>query len=347
LRLELRGPALPLSNVHHEDERGCWATRGRRILRAASPDGPWHEIARFPRRGKRDALGGPRALARALRTEKCTVYPTRRGALLGIRGGEVFRIEASNMVPIFRVSGNCIMNRAIAETPDGEIFFGEYFMNPRGEPIRVWRVDPDLRGGEVAYRFDSPRLRHVHSIHVDPHREGRLWVTTGDFAGQCWVGRTDDRFRSLELLGDGGQSWRAVGLIFHPDRISWLTDTELEPNRVVSLDRTSETISLHGSRPAASWYTVPLSDGGYLGTTVVEPGPSVQTRDCHLLYSSDGIEWSEAGTFRKDWLPMPWFGSGSLSLPSGRYSSAGFWLSGEAVAGLEGVTRRAALVAAP
>ena len=343
-KLVFRGAPRRWTMVHHEDERGTWATRGRQVLHADPEGGSWREIARFPFGGYRELGARPRLASRLLRAEKCNVFPTRAGKLLGIRGGVVYRVEEGGMVPLFQVQGNCIMNRSIAETEDGELYFGEYFMNPQNRAIRVWRVDRELTRGEVAYRFEKPKLRHVHAIYVDPHRPGRLWLTTGDFAGQCWLAYTDDRFRTLELLGDGGQMWRAVGLVFQPERICWLTDSELETNRAVAYDRASRRISLHGTRPAASWYVAELSDGGYLATTAVEPGPSVRASSCHLLHSRDGLAWSEVGAFPKDVWPMPWFGSGSLSLPSGRFSSAGFWISGEGVRGLEGISRRAALV---
>jgi hypothetical protein len=94
---------------------------------------------------------------------------------------------------------------------------------------------------------------------------------------------------------------------------------------------------------SSAWYAVQTSDGAYLATTVVEPGPSIQARRAFLLQSRDGLEWREAASFAKDALPMPWFKSGSLSLPSGSFSSRAFWLSGEAVRGLDGRSRLCAL----
>ena len=68
----------------------------------------------------------------------------------------------------------------------------------------------------------------------------------------------------------------------------------------------------------------------------MEPGPGIQTDRAHLLASHDAVEWSEVATFEKDIFPMRWgFGFGSLSLPAGRLSARGFWLSGEGVKGLD------------
>ena len=41
------------------------------------------------------------------------------------------------------------------------------------------------------------------------YRQGpaALWVTAGDYAGECHIYRTRDGFASLERFGDGGQTW--------------------------------------------------------------------------------------------------------------------------------------------
>jgi hypothetical protein len=278
-----------------------------------------------------------------LRLDRCNVHPTRAGGLLGIRAGMLYRIEGGRCVPIASIRGDCLMNRAIAETADGSLFLGEYFSNSDRRPVRIWRIAPDLRHAEVAFVFERPRVRHVHAVHVDPFHPRRLWVTTGDFENECFLGFSDDGFGSLQLVGDGGQTWRAVGLLFGEDRLVWLTDSELVQNRVVSMDRSTGALAFHGEVASSAWYAVRTSDGAYLATTIVEPGPAIATRRAFLLRSRDGLEWSEAASFAKDALPMPWFKFGSLSLPSGSFSSQEFWLSGEGLRGLDGRSRLCAL----
>jgi len=343
LRLDLSGPDTRLTNVHHVDERGAWASRGRRILHAEDGESCWREIGRFPGTRRTEIFAASRWASRALRLARCTVYPTCTGAVLAIRDGVAYRLASGGMQPLFRVEGRCVMNRAIAETPAGELYFGEYHMNPRREPVRIWRVSSELDRWEVAHVFDEPRIRHVHAVHVDPYRSDRLWITMGDFDGECFLAYTDDGFAKVSILGDGTQLWRMVGIAFREDRLCWLTDTEVAPNRIVSMERGSGDVTVHGSRPGSSWYVAETTDGVYLATTTVEPGPAVDTRLSHLLASLDGVTWQEVATFRKDCLPMPWFAFGSISLPSGRFSSRRFWISGEGLRGLDGASRLCAL----
>lgn len=340
LRVLRREPGLAI--VHHADEGGTWATRGRDVLHQPSSAAPFRSVARLPR-SRLDPLLRSRLASRALRIDRCNVRPAADGRLLAIRGGRVYRIEDGECEVLCTIQGDCLMNRAIAEGSDGSLYFGEYFTNPERRPARIWRIARDLRAAEVAFEFERPRVRHVHGVHADPDVPGRLWATTGDFADECFFFFSDDGFRSVERVGDGSQTFRAVSLVFEPERIVWLTDSHLEQNRIVSLERKSGELRFHGELPSSTWYTARTSDGVLLATTTVEPGAAIHTRRARLLYSTDGVAWREALSFAKDRLPMRFFKFGSLALPSGSFSSQAFWISGEGLTGLDGASWLCAL----
>ena len=330
-----------LTIVHATGPRGDWATAGRRILTRHSESEDWHTVADFPRTGA-DWLSIGRLPKRLFRLDKANLWPTASGRLLGLRGGWAYRFdprrdgaEGADPVALFEIRGDCVMNRAIAEDADGNLYFGEYFMNPERIPVRILCVDADLEHWRVAYEFDQPRIRHVHAIHADPFDASRLWITMGDFAGECFIAYTDDRFSTVHFIGDGDQLWRSVGLIFKPDEIAWLTDTHIAQNHVVSMPRDSTTPAIHGERDASSWYMARTEDGLYLATTTVEPGPGIHTDKSRLLASRDAAHWVEVAEFQKDRYPMR-LGFGSLALPAGALRASGFWLSGEGLVGLDG-----------
>ncbi len=340
LHVDVRDSRIEI--VHHTDERGVWATRGRRVL-FRPLGGDWREIARFPIVHARGDLAiRSRVASRALRLGKCNIYPTRNGRLLGIRAGTVYRFDGSDPVPLFDIRGDCVMNRAIAETPTGTLYFGEYFMNRLDRAVRIFRIDPDLERYDVAYAFDSPRILHVHAVQVDPFAEDRLWVTTGDFGGQCWLVEAGESFERVTMWGDGSQLYRMVGTIFQEDRLCWLTDSHLETNRIVSMDRATGEVTVHGERDASSWYAAHTTDGVYIATTTVEPGPAIHTRTSRLLASLDGISWETVAEFEKDALPMR-LGFGALHLPSGSFPSTSFWVTGESLRGFDGIARHCTL----
>jgi hypothetical protein len=335
-----------VSLVHHIDERGVWASKGRRVFYAATSGADWQEVAGFPRSNPKDLFGVGRLARRLLRSEKCSLHPTREGKLLGIRRSGVYDLSEnagidsdSELVPLFRIHGGCVMPRAIAEDDRGRIYFGEYFGNGDRVPVRIWRLDPLLETHEIAYEFPAGKIRHVHAVHSDPFVPGRMWVTTGDFTDECHLIYTDDYFETAHYLGAGNQLWRMVGIIFREDRLCWLTDTHFEQNYVVSMDRSRCEAEIVAKRDASSWYAAKTQDGICLATTTVELGDGIQTDQVRLLASEDGLEWEPVAEFRKDPYPMTGFGFGSISLPAGRFDRSAIWLSGEGVHGLEGVVQ--------
>ena len=202
--------------IHHVNTNGVlWGTNWRMIIR--KPNGRWEFFARFPFAFPRDLFGIFRPTARAFRADKCNLYLNKNGNLLGIRAGWVYRIEKGLAVRLFKINGDSVLHGSICEDADGNIYFGEYFMNSERQPVRIWRVNADLNSWQLAANLEG--VRHVHGIDPDPFQSGVFWVTVGDFAGECFLMRTTDRFRTFERFGDGGQNWRAVVLFFTEDHI--------------------------------------------------------------------------------------------------------------------------------
>jgi hypothetical protein len=339
MKLRAESPDRGIVIVHHVNEKGIWGSNGRTVLHAEGPGKPWKTIATFPLAPPRDYASIGRLARRLLRAEKCNVYPTREGKLLGIRKGWVYSLAEPGGAPpraLFQINGACVMPRAIAEDPDGNLYFGEYFGNPDRGPVRIWRVDPLLESFGIAYTFPAGATRHIHAVHTEPFMPGRIWVTMGDFQDECYLAYTDDDFSTVHFLGDGSQLWRLVGVIFQEDRLCWLTDTHFEQNHIVAMDRSSTRATIHGDVDASAWYMAETTDGLYLATTTVELGAGIQTNEARVLASEDGLEWEPIIAYRKDPFPMTGFGFGSISLPSGAFSSESFWISGEGVWGLDG-----------
>lgn len=324
--------------VHHVDGGTVWGSRRRTILRR--DNGQWRPLGRFPLSLPRDFFGWNRPMARASRADKCNLYVNSEGRVLGIRAHTAYSVgPGGRLTKLLEIQGDCVLHRGISEDTEGWTYFGEYFRNPQRAAVRIWRVSPDMQTHELAHEFAPRRIRHVHCVLRDPFDPEALWVTVGDYAGECYLLRTRDRFRSLESFGDGTQIWRAVVLFFTPDHVGWLTDSHLDQNHACRMDRGSHKLEVGERVPCSTWYGLTTTDGLHVAFTTVERGPAIQRNESVVLVSQDAYHWEEVGSYRKDaWWPPRLFKFGVISCPSGPMASDDIYLSGEGLVGLDGVS---------
>lgn len=327
--------------IHHVSTDGVlWGTNWRMVMR--KPNGRWEFFARFPFAFPRDLFGFFRPTARAFRSDKCNLFRNSHGLLLGIRAGWVYRIEKGLATRLFKINGDCALHSSICEDKDGNLYFGEYFMNPERRPVRIWRVNSDLNSWQLAANLKG--IRHVHGVYPDPYERNAFWVTVGDFAGECFFLKTSDGFKTFERFGDGSQVWRAVRLFFTEQHICWLTDSHIEQNTSCRMDRKSRELEIGQTIDASSWYGCSTREGHYLAFTTIERGPAIQTEISSVLASRDAFHWEKVFGFKKDpWKPVQLFKYGVISCPSGEMSSEAVFLSGEGLVGLDGESVKARL----
>jgi hypothetical protein len=149
---------------------------------------------------------------------------------------QVGRIQHGEFRPLAGLRRPCaVMRGGCAMTPSGDIYFGEYIRRP-DTAVHLYRLRRGETTLEVAHTFDPGEVRHVHGVYHDPV-DGKLWCLTGDRDSECRIVVTDDGFRTLQVVGSGDESWRAVSLQFSQDAIYYATDAEFAPNALYRLDR--------------------------------------------------------------------------------------------------------------
>ena len=323
--------------LHHVEPDGTiWGTSGRKIYHKKNK--AWALISTFPFAAPRDYFGFSRWTARAARADKCNIYVNTHGAIIGIRAGKVYAIHPHQPPKeLFEINGDSVLHGSICEDDKGWTYFGEYFMNPERDPVNIWRVSPNLKQWEAAHQFPASSIRHVHGIYQDPFKPGSFWIPTGDFENECYFFHTNDRFKSINKIGEGSQIWRAVRLFFTKDHICWLTDSNLEQNYACRMDRKTLSLEIGHEIDASAWYGAMTAEGNYFAFTTVEPGPGIKTKNSQILFSHDGFSWEVIKEHKKDFLrPMKIFKYGVISCPSGKMSEKDFYISGEGLVGLDG-----------
>jgi hypothetical protein len=314
-----------------------YAGRHLGILRSRDDGATWERVASLPRDAVRRAAEVSRLACRLLRHEVRALAALDDGTLVAANRRGVFAgrpdggpLAASRMAD----EGLAVLPPlCIGAGPDA-VVFGEYG-SPRGRPMRLFASRDDGRSFAAVHAFAPGEILHVHNVVWDAALD-HYWVLTGDFDEQPGIGRLSRDLARFDWFVRGAQRFRAVELFDLGDRLAYATDTQLERNAFVVLDkRTGQAERLHefeGSCIYAcrfgAWYAI---------TTTVEPSPVNPSRDATLWVSRDLAHWECVLRARKDRWHADYFQFGSLVLPRGRSDRPVLAVSGQAVRGLDGV----------
>lgn len=336
MRLVIRREVPHQEIVHFADDETLVASHHHRVFIAARDR---ETVVRLPESPLRRAIGVSRIARRALRLDKCNVVPVgedRTGyVILRNRAAFHFDITSGRLTETLRLS-NCrnVLHGSIAVI-DREVIFGEYGSIGKIAPVPIHRsVDGGLTWARIDL-FPAGTIRHVHGCYWDPYEE-RIWTFTGDSDEEARVITSDTAFTRVELVGGGSQLWRAVSVFFEEQYVHWMMDSEREDSYAVRFDRRTRTVERGQKFPGPVWYTKKTTDGLYLAASTCEKGAGVHDEYAHLFVSRDLEKWDEVARFAHDRLPKGWFKFGVLSFADGAQSSRKFYLSGEALDGLDG-----------
>jgi hypothetical protein len=291
----------------------------------------------LPRDGWKSIFSLTRLSRRALRLDKCNVIPV-KDDLVVIRQGQVYYYDSiiRRLSPTLKLR-NCrnILHQSMLVTDKGELFFGEYGNNASRKEVPVYRSQDWGRTWEVIFTFPAGKIKHVHGCFWDPY-ELKIWVFTGDFAGECHALCVDTDFKQIEWIGNGQQDYRMCNAFFEDDSIHWIMDSQSEESYHVRMDRSTRQIKKISRFPGPVWYIKKLTDGFYLAATAQEIGPGVLDNYAHVLVSKDLSHWEDILQFKHDGFPKRFFKFGVIGFADGPQTSQGFYMFGEALQNMDG-----------
>lgn len=227
--------ALAGYNVEHAEADGRLIVSRGHSLYLHKPDHPLWNITHLP-------LPPWQQAAQAMgvsHTHFDNVVPLSGRTALLTYGRRVYAMHDGIARPLLGlVRPTAVYRGGCAVRADGVVFFGECNRNRKRGPVHIYRWDPTQPRVDVAYTFPSQSVRGVYTVYANPEDDA-LWVCTGDIRGECRILRTDDGFRSLEVIGAGDESWRAVNV--HPSRgkMCYASAGERLLNRVYRVDPTN------------------------------------------------------------------------------------------------------------
>lgn len=312
-----------------------YASRGYSLFRAKPSSGnfPWKSVGRYRPEWWRTCSSRSRLGFRLMRDGFHALAITRAGNLVAAVPGAIATLISGETE--FRASHRLLRGTRplhITATPDGRVFWGEYFANPQREEVHIYSSADGGLTWNIVYSFPPHSIRHVHNILYDRWRNC-LWILTGDYEHECRILRASLDFKTVDEVLCGNQQARAAAALVTEAGLYFVSDTPLEPNHIYFLDPVDR---LHRLAPIASSSIYGAQNRcGIFFSTMVEPSAVNLSQHVALFGSAGGNVWRELSSWRKDKFPMKFFQYGNAILPDGENTTEFLAVSTIAVEGAD------------
>jgi hypothetical protein len=323
----------------HVGADGSILVADRHRVRCSSDWGrTWRLDCTIPTRRWQAAVTATSLAARLLRHYIAALRVLSDGTRVCVARGGVYRAGPGE-IEMRRVFAITRGSRPLSLTvdPDDRVLFGEYGGNAERHEVHVYCSDPGARRFDVLHTFPAGDVRHVHNVIYDRYCD-KHWVFVGDYGHEPGIALLDRDGSALQWVARDGQETRAAAAIVEPDGLLYGTDTELEPNWIVRLDRKTGRRERLCCIEGSSLFATRFGDVR-LVSTCVEPSGLNRSRSANLHASTDGERWSVVDSCPKDLWSLKYFQYGLIVLPHSDFAAARGIYSGQAVRHLDNRTR--------
>ncbi len=329
-------PELRGFTVEWAEPGNYFLSRRNVVYHSSTLKAPFEQVAVIDAPSWKSAASNNRLLQRLLRFMVTNVVPlARRDEIFvtfdksaGVIRDAKYRELAGLVRPCRVLRSACAVGR------DGSVFFGEYLANDERGEMRIYRRRPGSDTVEVAYTFPAGSVKHIHGIYFDEFT-GSLFCLTGDDLKECKILRTDDEFQTLETIGEGDETWRAVSVLFSGDSLFYGMDAEFRTNHIYRHDRAKGERRSLGEVSGTVFYSKTFGNDLFFATTA-ENAPA-QKENVAAIWQTDGYaQLQEVIRFKKDRWHGTLFMFGTIHFPYVNRVNEGLYFS---VVGVKGDNR--------
>ncbi len=304
-----RGRALLIS------ERGSlYVARGYTIERSDDFGATWNLDCRIPARGWKPWAARVSIGARLLRFNIQSMRLLQDGTRVAVArdGVYVARQGETEMRRSWQVLRG---SRPINLSVEGNrVVFGEYGgAEMDSVEVKIYCSDDGGEHFEQAYAFPRGDIHHLHNVVVDRH-EDHYWVLAGDHGRTPGIAALSKDFRTLEWVARGSQMARAVAVLVRRDYLIYGSDTELEPNYIIRLEKKTGRCERVAPIDGSSLYAADIGATGFI-SSCVEPSAVNKVRAARLYGSTDDETWTPRCSLAKDRWHSVLFQYGLIVLP--------------------------------
>jgi hypothetical protein len=289
-----------------------------------------------------DLFNFSRLCRRLFRTNKMNLLQISGATCIVLRGHKLYLVDifTSDIKELYHLPNTRnVMANSICKLNDKGFMFGDYYANNDHGSVNVYYT-PDVFKYPVK-TLDIQKIikcRHIHNIQVIDEL-GRIFVSTGDFDGECWILEFDDEFTLKKIHGDGSQRYRTCAVHYFDGRLYWGMDSPLEKSHLVEYSYSESTILKQHRIPGPCWYSIGLGTTIALSTANEPSHIRVEASIC--LFDLKNKELTITETFYKDRWPYI-FKFGTITLKN-TYAPNEYWQCFEALTGRDGMARRVKL----
>jgi hypothetical protein len=296
-------PELSGYQIEYAAPRDFYLSRQNRLFRSSDLNSPFTEIAVIDAPAWKQFFAGVRPFQRLLRFMMSNVIALENGDLFVTFDKSVGTIHNGKFQPLKNLIRPCrVLRSACAVDASGDVYFGEYLANDERGEMHVYKYSAGADDLEIVYTFPANSIKHIHGIYFDKYT-GALFCLTGDKESECRILRSFDGFKSIETVGSGDETWRAVSILFDENYFYYGTDAEFRENNIYRVKRDGFERENLGGVSGTVFYSKRLGDDLFFATTA-ENAPSQKENVAALWHIGENTKCEKLISFAKDrWHP--------------------------------------------
>lgn len=311
-----------------------YISRGYKVYRSGDWGKTWQVDSVLSVEGWKSSLARFQLSARLLRQYVAALVVLSDGTRVGIARDGIYRAAPGDsvMTCTFRPPTGWRPLNLTVDNGD-RVIFGEYGANPQRREIFIYASDDLARSFHPAFKFKAGDIRHVHNVIFDPFWD-QFWVMVGDVGHEPGVGVLSKDLSTVTWIDRGHQRVRAVGALVERDCLIYGTDSEVQENYIIRLEKRSGKLSPLRGTEGSSLYATRFGGVGII-STCVEPSRVNKSKVATAYLAIEDCQWNPLISFRKDFWPAGLFQFGTIVLPYSHYDGSLGMLSGQALSGAD------------
>lgn len=331
-------PELEGYSIEWAEPGNYYLSRQNVLFHSTDLRQPLREFGRVPAPSWRAVTSKFRLAQRLFRFFYYNVVPLANGDVFVTFDKTVGVFRNGKYIELEGLARPCrVLRSGCAVDAAGNIYFGEYLANNERDAVRIYKFPAGGTSVKPVHVFPPRSIKHIHALHFDRFSDS-IFCLTGDAPAECQILRTSDGFKTVETLGSGGETWRAVSMLFTENSLFYGTDAEHRDNEIFRVDRATLDRTSLGEVTGTVFYSKQVGDDLFFGTTA-ENAPSQKMNVAAIWHVGHDGGLEKLIEFSKDRWHQGLFLFGTIHFPASNNREDCIYFNTVAVSGEESTRR--------